>query len=147
MSSRRSNRDLNNADYQRLARFRFALRKFLHFSEDAAREAGLSPQQYQALVAIRGFDGSKPATVGDLSKRLLIEHHSAVGLVDRLVEAGLLVRQREEADNRRVALLLTDKAETLLSSLTLSHRDELRRLLPLMKPLFMQLESGKSAKT
>lgn len=139
-------RELSDSDYQRLAQFRYALRQFLHFSDDAARKEGLNPQQYQALVAVRGFDGSGPPTVGDLAKRLLIEHHSAVGLVDRLEGAGLLVRRRESADGRRVALLLTDQARDILSELAAAHRNELRRLIPLMKPMLLQLQPSKSSK-
>jgi DNA-binding MarR family transcriptional regulator len=141
MSNKRSaaSRELGDAEYQRLAQFRFALRQFLHFSDDAAREAGLNPQQYQLLVLVRGFMPGEPPTVGAVAKRLLIKHHSAVGLVDRLEAEGLLVRERDSADGRRVALALTDKAETILHSLVGAHRKEIRRLVPLMKPLLAEL--------
>jgi len=141
-----SARLLSDADYQRLAQFRYALRQFLHFSDDAARRAGINPQQYQALVVVRGFDGGRAPTVGELAKWLLIEHHSAVGLVDRLEAAGLFMRRKESADGRRVSLVLTDRAQSLLSDLAAAHRSELRRLIPLMKPLFNQLHPPKSAK-
>ena len=148
MSARRSAtpRELSDTDYQRLAQFRFALRQFLHFSDDAARRAGLSPQQYQALVVVRGFADGRAPTIGELARRLLIEHHSAVGLVDRLEAVGLLMRKKEAGDGRRVAVVLTERAQDLLRDLVAAHRNELRRLMPLMKPLFSQLRPPKSPK-
>src|SRR5262249_24456013 len=130
-----ANRDLGDGDYQRLAQFRHALRQFLHFSDEAAREAGLSPQQYQLLVLVRGFPSGEVPTVGAVAKRLMIKHHSAVGLVDRLEAENLLKRCREDRDGRRVTLVLTEKADEVLSSLVSAHRRELRRLMPLMRPL------------
>jgi DNA-binding MarR family transcriptional regulator len=134
-----TNRELGDAEYQRLAQFRYALRQFLHFSDDAAREAGLNPQQYQLLVLVRGSPPGEDPTVDSVAKRLLIKHHSAVGLVDRLEAEGLLIRKRDGADGRRVALALTEKAETILNSLVGVHRKEIRRLVPLMKPLLAEL--------
>jgi len=141
MASRRAtaNRDLGDGDYQRLAQFRHALRQFLHFSDEAAREAGLSPQQYQLLVLVRGFPSGEVPTVGAVAKRLMIKHHSAVGLVDRLEAENLLKRCREDRDGRRVTLVLTEKADEILSSLVSAHRRELRRLMPLMRPLVAEL--------
>ena len=139
-SKRTALRALSETDYRRLAQFRHALRQFLQFSEGAAGDAGLTPQQYQALVAIRGLAGGEPPSVGDLANWLLIEHHSAVGLVDRLVAAGLIVRGKQESDGRRVTLVLTPKAQGLLAGLVDAHRAELRRLIPLMKPLLSELE-------
>ena len=139
-SKRTASRALSEGDYRRLAQFRHALRQFLHFSEGAATDSGLTPQQYQALVAIRGLGGAEPPGVGDLASWLLIEHHRAVGLVDRLVAAGLIVRGKQESDGRRVTLVLTPKALGLLTGLVDAHRAELRRLIPLMKPLLSELE-------
>jgi DNA-binding MarR family transcriptional regulator len=133
-------RGLSDTDYHRLAQFRHALRQFLHFSDDAARRGGLTSQQYQALVAVRGFAGNQPPSVGDLAGWLMIEHHSAVGLVDRLVAADLVARGKHGLDGRRVTLALTPKAKTLLTGLVDAHRAELRRLVPLMKPLLSDLE-------
>ncbi|HTK78926.1 MAG TPA: MarR family transcriptional regulator [Rhizomicrobium sp.] len=149
MSAKRgaTTRALSDTDFQRLAQFRYALRQFLHFSEEAARGAGLNPQQYQALVVVRGFDGGRAPTVGELAKRLLIEHHSAVGLVDRLESAGLFMREKGSSDGRRVSLVLTDRAQNLLSDLVVAHRSELRRLMPLMKPLFNQLNPAKPTRS
>jgi len=143
MTNRRTSatsRGLADGDYRRLAQFRYVLRQLLHFSDGAARDAGLSPQQYQFLIVVRGFPGSKPPTVGDVAKRLLIKHHSAVGLVDRLVAEGLLVRKRTEADGRRVTLVLTDQGHRLLEGLTSAHARELRRLMPLMKSLLAEFD-------
>ena len=129
----RSRKALTEADYRNLAEFRYALRQFLAFSEQAARGAGLSPQHHQALLAIRGFGGR--LTVGELASRLAIKPHSAVGLADRLVEAGLAVRQANTKDRRRVELTLTPAASRRLADLSQSHREELKRLAPLLVPL------------
>jgi DNA-binding MarR family transcriptional regulator len=128
------------ADYRLLAEFRRQLRQFLAFSEGAARKAGLAPQQHQALLAIKGFDGAEAPTVGDLADRLAVRHHSAVGLVDRLAQAGYLKRNTGETDRRRVVLTLTPRGEAVLARLTAAHRDELRRMMPLLRPLLTQLE-------
>ncbi|MDE2266640.1 MAG: MarR family transcriptional regulator [Alphaproteobacteria bacterium] len=131
-------RELTQADYRLLAEFRRLLRQFLAFSEAEALDAGLSPQQHQALLAIKGAEG--PTTIGDLAERLSIRHNSAVGLVDRLEKMRLLTRLADPADGRRVTLALSDDAEKLLAGLTAAHRDELRRLTPLLKPLLNKLE-------
>ncbi len=131
-------RELTQADYRLLAEFRRLLRQFLAFSEAEALDAGLSPQQHQALLAIKGAEG--PTTIGDLAERLAIRHNSAVGLADRLERLHLLARQTDPADGRRVTLALTGDAEKLLAGLTAAHRDELRRLTPLLKPLLNKLE-------
>ena len=124
---------LTETDYRHLAEFRFLLRQFLAFSENAARSAGLSPQQHQSLLAIRGLGGR--LTVGELATRLAIKPNSAVGLADRLVEAGLVLRQNSNSDRRRVELTLTPAASRKLADLSQSHRAELRRLAPLLAPL------------
>jgi DNA-binding MarR family transcriptional regulator len=128
-------RPLDEADYQRLAEFRYLLRRFLIFSEAAAETAGLTAQQHQALLAIKGFAGAGPMTTGTLAERLGIRHHSAVGLIDRL-EAKALVRRRSGAiDRRQVLITLTPQAEALLEKLSTAHRDELERLAPLLQAL------------
>jgi DNA-binding MarR family transcriptional regulator len=123
-------------DYQTLAGFRFLLRRFLGFSESAARSAGLKPQQHQALLAIKGFPGGAEVTIHDLAAQLCIRHHSAVELVDRLVESGLVVRRHDPADRRRVLLDLTVAAERRLADLSATHLDELRRLRPALMEIF-----------
>lgn len=128
-----SRKPLTEADYRDLAEFRHVLRRFLAFSEEAARTAGLSPQHHQALLAIRGFGGR--LAVGELAARLAIKPHSAVGLADRLVEAGLALRQTCAKDRRRVELTLTPAASRKLAALSQSHRKELKRLAPSLAPL------------
>jgi DNA-binding MarR family transcriptional regulator len=128
-----SRKPLTDTDYRHLAEFRFLLRQFLAFSEDAARRAGLSPQQHQALLAIRGSGGR--LTVGELAARLAIKPNSAVGLADRLVESELVSRQTASKDRRRVELTLTAIASRKLSDLSQSHRTELKRLAPMLAPL------------
>jgi DNA-binding MarR family transcriptional regulator len=116
--------------YATLAGFRGLLRRFLAFSETAARAAGLTPRQHQALLAIKGFPGPDPIGLHDLAEQLGIRHHSAVELVDRLAEAGLVQRLRDPADARRVRLALTEPAEARLAGLSATHLEELRRLRP-----------------
>lgn len=121
---------LDRRDYQTLSEFRHLLQRFLGFSQNAAREAGLAPRQHQALLAIKGFPRDGDVTIHDLAERLCIQHHSAVELVDRLVEAGLVERQQDPADRRRVLLRLTRSAERVLARLSASHLEELQRLRP-----------------
>jgi DNA-binding MarR family transcriptional regulator len=118
------------AEYQALAAFRHALRRFLEFSTAAARAAGLPPQQHQALLAIKGFPGGDPVSVGDLAVQLCVQPHSAVGFVDRLARRGLVRRVPAKDDHRRVQVRLTVRGEALLARLSVAHRDELRRIGP-----------------
>jgi DNA-binding MarR family transcriptional regulator len=113
-------------DYTALADFRYEIRRFLNFSETAARAAGIEPHQHQALLAIEGLPASRIATVGVLAERLQIRHHSAVELTNRLEAKGLIRRSRGQADRREVLLELTLRGEKLLRELTLSHRNELQ---------------------
>jgi DNA-binding MarR family transcriptional regulator len=115
------------ADYQALARFRRALREFLHFSEQAARAAGLTPAQHQLLLAVKGTESGEPPTIGDVAGYLQLRHHSAVELVDRAVAAGLLMRVTDPSDGRRQRLVLTPAGEEKLATLSAAHRRELRR--------------------
>jgi DNA-binding MarR family transcriptional regulator len=118
---------LTARDYRALAQFRQALRQFLAFSEEAAAKAGLTPAQHQALLAIKGMPGMAQVSVGDLAQWLGVRHHSCVGLVERLVTLGLIAKQADPADRRRVFLKLTARAERKLAALSAVHRDELRR--------------------
>jgi DNA-binding MarR family transcriptional regulator len=113
-------------DYSALADFRYEIRRFLNFSETAARAAGIEPHQHQTLLAIKGLPARQIATVGVLAERLQIQHHSAVELSHRLESKGLILRSRGQADRREVLLRLTLRGEKLLQELTLSHRTELR---------------------
>lgn len=132
-------RALTPADYGRLAEFRYVLRHFLIFSEDAALAAGLSAQQHQALLAMKGAGAATPVTAGLLAERLGIRHHSAVGLLDRLAEKNLIRRRRNNEDRRQVLILLTPKAERLLARLSAAHQRELQRVAPLLRGLLTQL--------
>lgn len=116
----------NKFDYQALAQFRYEIRRFVNFSEQAARQAGTEPQQHQALLAIGGLPKAQRATIGALAERLQIRHHSAVELVDRLEAHGLLERTRSHADRREVWLALTPRGTKLLKELSRSHLAELR---------------------
>ncbi len=136
---RRASSELSLADYQLLAEFRFLLGRFLAFSAKAARRAGLVPRQHQALLAIKGYPGGSRVTVGELAQRLGIRDHSAVGLVNRLVDSGYLLRRTDMADRRRALLFLTPMAEKTLAALSATHREELRRIAPLLRPLLSQL--------
>jgi DNA-binding MarR family transcriptional regulator len=121
-----SDENLTKADYESLAEFRYALRKFLSFSEEAAAEHGVSPQQYQALLAIEGFPCRNWVTIGELAEQMRIAHHSAVGLVDRMETLKLVKRSPSGEDRRRVQVALTAKGRKLLEKLYLIHRAELR---------------------
>jgi DNA-binding MarR family transcriptional regulator len=136
--------ELSLADYRLLAEFRFLLARFLAFSTKAARSARLAPRQHQALLAIKGHPRGPQVTVGDLAHRLGIRDHSAVGLVNRLVHSGYLVRRTDMEDRRRALLVLTPMGEKALAALSAAHREELRRLAPLLKPLLTQLGSPDS---
>jgi DNA-binding MarR family transcriptional regulator len=129
---------VSDAQFRALARFRSALRRFLRYSEEAARGAGLTPQQHQALLAMRGRP-EEPMTIGDIARELAVRHHSAVGLVDRLAAQGLVVRARAAGDRRQVRVRLTAKGRRVLASLAAAHRDELRRVGPELGELLAAL--------
>lgn len=129
---------MSGVDYQRLADFRYALRLFLEFSSAAARQAGLTAQQHQALLAIKGLSISGTVSVGDVAGRLLSRHHSTVELLNRLADAELVERQLDPEDKRRVNIVLTAKAERTLERLSAAHVDELKRLGPLLQGVLGQ---------
>ncbi|MFT3855381.1 MAG: MarR family winged helix-turn-helix transcriptional regulator [Ilumatobacteraceae bacterium] len=122
-----------------LARFRFALRVFQRFSEEAARQAGVTPGQHQLMLAIRGFPTGDPS-VTDLAEWLQLKHHSTVELVDRAVDAGLITRNPDPEDRRRQRLVLTDRGADVLASLSDAHREELRRFRDEMSDLLDELD-------
>lgn len=117
-------------DYETLADFRHALRCFIRFSENAAKSAGLTLQQHQALLFIIGYPGREQVTISELAERLQVRHHSAVGLVDRLEEQGLVQRSQNQDDRRQVLIHLTDKGMSVLRGLAETHRQELGSLGP-----------------
>jgi len=111
-----------------LASFRYQIRKFLRFSESAARAAGITPQQHQLMLGIAGFNGTGRATVSELAEFLQERHHSVVGLIDRAVAGGLVRRAEDASDGRVVVVVLTNHGRSLLKKLSLEHRSELARL-------------------
>ncbi|MDY7524622.1 helix-turn-helix domain-containing protein [Sphingomonas sp. 10B4] len=118
---------LSQADYESLAAFRYELRQFLQFSEQAAKALGLTPQQHQALLAIRAAPGQTMG-IGDLGEQLFIQPHSASELVDRLVALDLLSKQSSEQDRRRSVLALTSSATAILTQMSTVHRAEVIRI-------------------
>lgn len=133
---------LGDAQYRLLSAFRYELRCFLVFSEKEARAAGLTPQQHQALLAIRGSENGT-MSVGELAERLVIEPHSASGLVSRLCKAGLLARSTGK-DRRSSNLRLTARAEQLLEQLSRVHHLEIRRIGQVLHTLMER--TGESAR-
>jgi DNA-binding MarR family transcriptional regulator len=131
--------NITRAHYETLAEFRYALRQFLRFSEKAAQAAGLTPQQHQALLAIKGFPGRNRITIGELAERLQILHHSAVGLADRLVEVRYIRRMTDGRDRRQVRLSLTSRGERVLGRLSAMHKQQLQRVAPQINQLLKGL--------
>ena len=124
--------------YDSLARFRFALRQFLAFSEMTTSRAGVTPQQYQALLVIRTQDDGG-TTIRDLADQMLLQHHGGVQLVDRLVAMGLVERRRSDTDRRKVIVSMTTKGGALLRRLASAHIDELLKQEPLLAELLRRL--------
>jgi len=140
-------RALTTADYQALAELRYQIRNFLHFSEQAARRAGLEPRQHQLMLSLKGLpDGMRPS-IGALAHRLRIQHHSAVELVNRLARGGYVQRGRAGEDRRAVLLSLTRKGEKILRGLSIDHRAELRVQGPaLLTALRRTIQTSKNRK-
>jgi DNA-binding MarR family transcriptional regulator len=123
-----SRRPITKTDYETLAAFRYALRRFLRFTEEGARAAGLTPQQHQLLLAIKGRPGRSWTSIGELAEALQIRHHTAVGLVNRCEESRLIRRVVDPSDRRQVRVLLTTKGERILERLSSRNRRELETL-------------------
>ena len=139
-------RKLTNRDYRSLAEFRHLIRRFLRFSEQAARVAGLEPKQHQLLLALKGLAGDVRPRIAEVAEKLQIQHHSAVELVNRLESAGFVRRQRGAEDRREVLLQLTLHGEKVLQQLSLDHREELRSQRPaLLESLQHLLNETKTA--
>jgi DNA-binding MarR family transcriptional regulator len=118
----------NRKMFQELAFFRHRLRTFLRFSERAARECGITPQQHQLMLGVAGFTGTGTARISDIAEFLQEKHNSVVGLVDRAVQSGLVTRTEDAADRRVVVVSLTERGEDILSRLSVMHRAEVKRL-------------------
>jgi DNA-binding MarR family transcriptional regulator len=116
----------NGPNYKAMAELRYQIRRFLRFSENAARQAGIEPQQHQLLLAVRGLPDALKPTIGVLAERMQLQHHSTVELIDRLVERGFLIRLRSTDDKRQVLVKLTRDGEEFLQTLSLHHLQELR---------------------
>ena len=144
VGTRTSRRTKGSVDYEALARFRYQLRKFLAFSESAANKAGLTPQQHQALLTIKGFSSPDPISVGDLAQLLFIRHHTAVELMDRMTKLGLLKRIVDEDDSRRVLLKLTRKGELRLRTLSKIHFEELRSASPALSRILRSFQHSRT---
>jgi DNA-binding MarR family transcriptional regulator len=133
----------SDEDYRRLLELRTGLRRFLRWSEDEAKAAGLTPAQHQLLLAIRAHPDERGPTVGEIAGYLLLRHHSAVGLVDRAERAGLVARE-QDADNLSVVRLrLTEQGAAQLEALSEQHLEELTHLAPTMHALWDALEHGR----
>jgi len=139
------NQKVKLSDYRALAEFRYHIRRFLRFSEEAARQAAVEPQHHQLMLAVKGKPDSEPARIAYLAERLQIQHHSAVELVDRLAKKGLITRARGEQDRREVYVQLTPRGEHILDELTVHTRAELRSAAPALVATLRHLtKQGKS---
>jgi DNA-binding MarR family transcriptional regulator len=133
---------LTRKEYAALAAFRYAMRKFLRASkEHLTAKAGLTPEQYEALLALKAFSGAGGLLVGQLSERLQVKHHTAVSLTDKLLRRELVTKERGQTDRRRVYVKLTPAGSALLASLAQLHRDELRARSPEMIEALRQLSN------
>jgi len=146
---------IDTSEYQALAEFRYQIRRFVRFSEDAARDAGLEPQQHQLMLAIKGSPEGGETRIAYLAERLQIQHHSTVELIDRLVKKGMLKRARGNEDRREVHVELTAKGERVLDELTRHTRAEIRTAAPalvaalrkLAKPAKLRTKTGRHSAT
>lgn len=132
-------RPISRRDYEALAEIRYQIRRFINFSEAAARAAGVEPQQHQLLLALKGLPSGEAPTIGACAERLQIRHHSAVELANRAEQHGLVVREPSVTDRRAVTLSITPRGEQLLAELTLAHRNELRGAAPSLVRALNQL--------
>ena len=139
-------KSLTHADYYSLAELRYQIRRFLCFSERAAREVGLEPHQHQLMLALKGLPEGVRPRIGELAERLQIQHHSAVELANRLAANGYIRRRRAGEDRREVLLALTARGEKVLRALSLHHKSELQMLGPaLVRALKRAMQEAKSS--
>lgn len=120
--------NLNKETYELLAEFRYQLKKFLHFSDSEARKVGMTPQQHQLLLAIKGFPGRDSATPRELAERLFITHNACVGLIDRCSQLGLVTKMSNPDDGRSVLIQLTLHGDEILKRLSEIHLEEIIRI-------------------
>ena len=137
---------LSKKDFETLSRFRYQLRRFLRFSEEAARRHGITHLQYQLLLHVRGFADREWATVSELAERLQAHHHGAVSLISRCEKLGLVQRRVGRNDRREVEVHLTPKGNDVLNAIAGQHRNELLRLQGVFHvPGVDELDAGKQA--
>lgn len=133
---------ITKQDYEAQAAFRYALRQFLRRSEVAARANSLTPQQYQALLAIQGYPGREVVTVGELAERLQLRHHTTVELIDRMEAQKLVERTPAESDRRQVYISLMDAGRDALEKVVAHNRAQLREFTPELRQLLMSLATA-----
>jgi DNA-binding MarR family transcriptional regulator len=140
-------RSLPLTDYEAVAELRYQIRRYLRFSEQASRAAGLEPRQYQLMLALKGLPQRTRPRIGELAERLQTQHHSTVELVNRLMAGGYVRRYQQGSDRREVLVALTSKGEQILRKLFLHHRSELRMRGPaLLAALMRAISVSKSSK-
>jgi DNA-binding MarR family transcriptional regulator len=134
--------EMSELEYRAFAEFRYVLRRFLNFSESAARNVSLEPQQHQLLLALKGLPADLRPTVGTLAERLQLRHNSTVELAQRSIESGLLQRRPSPLDGREVLLSITARGERLLRRLSIEHRREMRSAAPALIRALQALAEG-----
>jgi DNA-binding MarR family transcriptional regulator len=137
-------RDIEAHEYRALAELRYQVRRFLNFSEAAARGATIEPQQHQLLLVLKGLPADRRPTIRIVAERLQIQHNSAVELVQRSVERGLIERRTGVQDRREASLHITLRGERVLRALSLAHRDELRSAAPVLVRVLEALVVGRN---
>ncbi len=138
---------LDHSDFQHLLELRTGLRRFLRWSEDQAKAAGLTAAKHQLLLAIKGDPNPAGPTIGDIADHLVLRHHSAVGLVDRAVKDGLVQRNPDPVSKSVVRVTLTPTGAAKLDALAEAHMEEIAHLAPTMRTLWRQLETASDGNT
>lgn len=123
-----SQTEITKADYEALAAFRAALRRFVRFSEEGARDLNITPQQHQAMLAVMGQKGRDWASIVEIARFMQLKHHTTVGLIDRSVSAGLVLRSEDPVDRRQVRITLTAKGKEILENLSERNLRELQMM-------------------
>src|SRR5579864_7377838 len=143
----KNNSSVSVTEYEALAELRYQIRRFLRFSEQVARDAGLEPRQHQLMLALKGIPKGVRPKIGEVAERLQIQHHSTVELVNRLADRGFIKRSRGGMDRREVLLSLTPKGEKVLRDMSLHHREELRTQGPALVSALTRAMGSKPART
>jgi DNA-binding MarR family transcriptional regulator len=139
--------ELSDAEFEQLLALRSGLRRFLHWSEEQARSAGLTPAQHQLLLAVRGHGDPIGPTIGEIARYLVLRHHSASELVDRAVAAGLVSRGADAQNGSVVRVTLTEAGRQRLNELSVQHLDELAQLAPTMRALWQAIENSEQPRS